>query len=76
MERSTPSHFLIMKKAFLCLNTHLETATTIQAMNQEITEEEYAALIILRNTGVNVIEAALIAKEALEKGRGQISRAH
>ncbi len=74
MERSTPSHFLIMKKAFLCLNTHLETATTIQAMNQEISEEEYAALIILRNTGVNVIEAALIAKEALEKGRGQISR--
>ena len=44
-------------------------------MNQDITEEEYAALIILRQTGVDIIEAALIAKEALEKGRGRLRRA-
>ncbi len=44
-------------------------------MKHEITEEEYAAIIILRNTGADVIEAALVAKEALEKGRGKICRA-
>lgn len=44
-------------------------------MNRTITEEEYAALIILRSTGVGAMEAALIAKEALEKGRGRVRRA-
>lgn len=53
---------------------HLETSTTIQSMNHEVTEEEYAAVIILKNTGVNIIEAALVAMDALEKGRGQILR--
>lgn len=43
-------------------------------MNHEVTEEEYAAVIILKNTGVNIIEAALIAKDALAKGRGQLRR--
>lgn len=43
-------------------------------MNHEVTEEEYAAVIILKNTGVNINEAALVAKDALEKGRGQILR--
>lgn len=57
------------------MNTHSETSTTIYAMNQTITEEEYAALIILRNTGIGVMGAALIAKEALEKGRGRVRRA-
>lgn len=44
-------------------------------MKQSITEEEYAALIILRGTRTGAIEAALIAKEALEKGRGRVRRA-
>lgn len=44
-------------------------------MNRTITEDEYAALIILRSTGVGAMEAALIAKDALEKGRGRVRRA-
>lgn len=44
-------------------------------MKRTITEEEYAALIILRSTRASAIEAALIAKEALEKGHGRIRRA-
>ena len=37
--------------------------------------EELAAIEVLRQTGVNVIEAALIAKTALEAGRGRVKRA-
>ena len=40
-----------------------------------IRQEELAALEILKQTGTNVLEAALIAKEALEQNRGQIKRA-
>lgn len=40
-----------------------------------ITETERAALVVLRSTGVGVLEAALVAKEALEKGRGRVRRA-
>lgn len=42
---------------------------------QTITETEWAALVVLRSTGVGVLEAALVAKEALEKGRGRVRRA-
>ncbi len=38
-------------------------------------EEETAALAILRATGVNIVEVALVAKAALEVDRGQIKRA-
>ena len=34
-----------------------------------------AALEVLRSTGVDVLEAALVAKEALECGRGRVKRA-
>lgn len=34
-----------------------------------------AALEVLRKTGINVLDAALVAKEALEKGRGRLKRA-
>lgn len=44
-------------------------------MNQDITEEEYAALIILRSTGAKVMEVALFAKDALQKGHGRVQRA-
>ena len=37
--------------------------------------EETAALEILRKTGVNIVEAALVAKTALEAGRGRVKRA-
>ena len=37
--------------------------------------EELAAIEVLRQTGVNVVEAALIAKTALEAGRGRVKRA-
>lgn len=40
-----------------------------------ISEKEQAALVILRTTGCDVLEAALLAKEALAAGRGQLSRA-
>ena len=38
-------------------------------------KEERAAIEVLRQTGVNVVEAALIAKAALEAGRGRVKRA-
>ena len=44
-------------------------------MNTEITESERAALEVLRSTGVDVLEAALVAREALECGRGRVRRA-
>ena len=36
---------------------------------------ERAALEVLRSTGIDVLEAALVAKEALEWGRGRVKRA-
>ena len=41
-------------------------------MNAEITDTERAALEVLRSTGVEVLEAALVAKEALECRRGRV----
>ncbi|MDO4954674.1 MAG: tyrosine-type recombinase/integrase [Akkermansia sp.] len=38
-------------------------------------DRERAALEVLRSTGVDVLEAALVAKEALECGRGRVRRA-
>ena len=37
--------------------------------------EETAALEILRKTGANIIDAALVAKAAMEVGRGRFKRA-
>ena len=37
--------------------------------------EELAAIEVLRQTGVDIVEAALIAKTALEAGRGRVKRA-
>ena len=39
-----------------------------------VTSAEYAALEVLRGTGIDVLEAALIAKSALEAGRGRVKR--
>lgn len=39
------------------------------------TTDEHIALEILRKTGVNIVEAALVAKVALEAGRGKLKRA-
>ncbi len=38
-------------------------------------DKEQAALEVLRATGIDVLEAALVAKEALECGRGRVKRA-
>ncbi len=38
----------------------------------EITEEELAALAVLKQTGVNVLEAAQVAGAALRAGRGRV----
>ena len=44
-------------------------------MTNPCKNEERAAIEVLRQTGVNVVEAALIAKTALEAGRGRVKRA-
>ena len=44
-------------------------------MTKEINEMDSAALEVLRSTGVDILEAALVAKEALECGRGRVRRA-
>lgn len=41
----------------------------------EITSQERAALAVLKSTKVDILEAALIAKEALTAGRGRVKRA-
>ena len=38
-------------------------------------DKEMAALEVLKSTGIDVLEAALVAKEALECGRGRVRRA-
>ena len=74
MKTCTATETIIVKSQLLCLNTHLKNVTTIYLMNRDITDQEYAAIIILRQTRINVVEAALIAKEALAKGHGRIQR--
>ena len=44
-------------------------------MNTENRDRERAALEVLRSTGIDVLEAALVAREALECGRGRVRRA-
>ena len=45
-----------------------------EAMNT-IEDKEMAALEVLKSTGIDVLEAALVAKEALQCGRGRVKRA-
>ena len=45
-----------------------------EAMNT-IEDKEMAALEVLKLTGIDVLEAALVAKEALQCGRGRVKRA-
>ena len=40
-----------------------------------IEDKEMAALEVLKSTGIDVLEAALVAKEALQCGRGRVKRA-
>ena len=42
---------------------------------EKLTETERAALEVLRQTGEDVLAAALLAREAMEKGRGRLKRA-
>lgn len=44
-------------------------------MENEISREELAALYVLRSTGVPIIEAALIAREAINAGHGRTGQA-
>ena len=44
-------------------------------MKKNPSNEEKAALEVLRKTGINVLDAALVAREALEKGHGRLKRA-
>lgn len=44
-------------------------------MQYIITEQEYAAVVILRESGSNVLEAAMMAREALQHAHGNIKRA-
>ena len=42
---------------------------------ETIDDKEMAALEVLRSTGIDVLEAALVAREALARGRGRVKRA-
>lgn len=44
-------------------------------MNGNNTEIDTAALAVLKSTGINILEAAILAKEALDAERGKIRRA-
>ena len=44
-------------------------------MKETYNQKEQAALEVLRQTGVDVLEAAIVAKSALEAGRGRVKRA-
>ena len=44
-------------------------------MNRNNTDMDTAALAVLRSTGINILEAAILAREALEAGRGRVRRA-
>ena len=45
-------------------------------MNKKIDNQaELAAIEVLRSTGIDILEAALVAKAAIEAGRGQVKRA-
>lgn len=44
-------------------------------MQYLITEQEYAAVVILRETGVGVLEAAILARDTLQQSHGGIKRA-
>lgn len=47
----------------------------MKARVQKLNTRELAALEVLRSTGVDILEAALVAKEALSNGRGLPNRA-
>lgn len=56
---------------------HHQNATSHQRTSATpFSEAAAAALEVLRSTGVDLLEAALVAKNALEKGRGRVRRAH
>ena len=40
-----------------------------------LNETDYAALAVLRSTGADVLDVALVAKSAMEAGRGRVKRA-
>ena len=42
---------------------------------KKIEDKEMAALEVLNSTGIDVLEAALVAREALARGRGRVKRA-
>ena len=44
-------------------------------MNAKDTEMDKAALAILRSTGISILDAALVAKTALDAGQGHVKRA-
>ena len=44
-------------------------------MKKRTSDEDRAALEVLRKTGINILDAALVAREALERGRGRLKRA-
>lgn len=43
-------------------------------MNKHLSDTETAAIEILRSTGISILDAALIAREALRANRGQVQR--
>lgn len=62
---------------FQCIISCLTCGFRIQTdeMNKQHTTKETAALEILKSTGVDIIDAAMIAREVMEANRGMVKRA-
>ena len=72
MKRCTGYCNFLEIKQFVCLTYGFRKRVD---MNIELSEEEIAAMAVLRSTGVSTLEAAQVAQMALKMGRGRVKRA-
>ena len=72
MKRCTGCRNFLEIKRFVCLTYGFRIHAS---MNRNSTEMEKAALAVLQSTGVDILEAALVAKAALEAGGVRASEA-
>lgn len=66
-------NLLINKRLFL-LDYGFRNRSKIDGMKEEISAMDHAALCILRKTGLDVVEAAQLARELLQASKGRGSR--
>ncbi|MCH5284892.1 MAG: tyrosine-type recombinase/integrase, partial [Akkermansiaceae bacterium] len=66
--------FRVYKQTFFMLALRIiNTQTTMNTISYN--NQELAAIEVLRQTGVAILDAALVAKSAIEAGRGRVRRA-